>query len=449
MGIQKPLSNRHGDALLLAVFLLLIAVFAIVAVFLFLPGKPGPIVTADQHQPAEAAPEAPPKPVPSAPDLEKSDLKKQELIVLDPQKSVEAQEKELEADTGPQLKVLTDITPDYTGDDSPVQGASLLGNSEPPVPQDVLLALSESQLIERAKGAMKTGDHLRAARYLSIAHEKNPDDPTVAAFLGITYTALEEYDKAEPLLQLAIANNITTDRCGICLAKVYEARKDYESAHSLLQGLISRNPLTAELYHDIALLEALQDNLPAAIMNMRSFLKLKPDTPIARRRLADWLLYEGQNEAAIREWEVMLEGLPTSDLKNLQFTTVLIQAGDLQRAQAILQDIRRAHPDAPVHLFRNLSAAQLREGKLEEAASTLESGLEKYPDDFVLLFNKVCCLSKSGALDDALTLLQELHRREPEAVLANLGDPDLEPLHAHPEAQAWIEEIQADSATAS
>src|SRR5690606_25510518 len=112
----------------------------------------------------------------------------------------------------PQTNAVEVIEPD-TADPIDLQAALpaesvTQSQATPQTPIGSMATLPPTQLVEMAKAAIKEADHMRAKRYLSAAREQAPDDPTVAAYLGITHTALQEFDEAIPPLQLAIDHDV-------------------------------------------------------------------------------------------------------------------------------------------------------------------------------------------------------------------------------------------------
>ena len=449
------LTNNRGDALILSIGLLLLAIMIAVGALLWLQtpfGLPGddPARTGRANPPAQTSSEA------AAMETAQS-TSGPGWVMLDPTAPPQPSQATEPASIPPEpitpaaqtnaVEVIEPATADPIDPPAPLPTESVTqSQATPQTPIGSLATLPPTQLVEMAKAAIKEADHMRAKRYLSAAREKAPDDPTVAAYLGITHTALQEFDEAIPPLQLAIDHDVMVDMCSVCLVQIHRTRREFKEAHQILSRLIARNPLTPDLYRDIAMLEAQMEDLPAAILNIRSYLRLVPDDLVARRTLADWLLFSGRNEESIAEWERLTADIPASHQGQIPFSTVLIQAGNHERARDLLRQVARANPDAPVQLYRNLSAANLRLGAYQEAIDVLRVGLSKYPKDFVLRFNITCAFSMSDMLPQALDMLRQLHADAPDTLGAYLDDPDLAALHADPSAAAWIAEVKAAAA---
>jgi len=372
------------------------------------------------------------------------------LLVLDPEQyrdgaSPPGAAPEIQpADSG--LRVLTAVTPEGLGDDRPPLNPGALWQLDPDAeraaPQDALQALPVSALYDRATGAILSRDIERAARYLRIAREKDPEDPTVAAWLGLVLADLEQFAEAEPLLEQAVREQVAVEACSIQLARAAAARGDRARACQILAGLIAANPLVAELYHDLAVLLASSGDLTGAIHNMRAFLRLRPADRLARERLVEWLQGAGRVEEVASEIETLAAACADSDPALARYGLALIQAKRYGAAIALLERHLAAAPREDLPALRFLSAALLRSRDLDRAIAALKTALERHPDDFVLRFNLACGLSLNAQPGAALEQLQVLARNAPTLLAGTLDDPDLAAVREDPAGAAWVAEFR-------
>ncbi len=103
--------------------------------------------------------------------------------------------------------------------------------------------------------------------------------------------------------------------------------------------------------------------------------------------------------------------------------------------EAVLEELRR-RPDN-VHARSLIATRLIEQGDLEGGLAQVDRCLRIAPDDNRVLYNSACALVRAGKHERALDLLREAVRRVPGYMRDwPRRDPDLIPLHGHPEFAA-------------
>jgi tetratricopeptide (TPR) repeat protein len=143
---------------------------------------------------------------------------------------------------------------------------------------------------------------------------------------------------------------------------VEEALQEYQVAAEL-------DPDSAELKHDIGILQMRLGRFDGALQSFEAALKLKPDYPEAELQAGMMLLRLGRFEAALGRFDQILRRDPSQSRVQLSRAMSLSGLGRHQDALGSLTDaLDRRPPENPVLLFEFASAV----GALGDSRRALE-----------------------------------------------------------------------------
>ena len=169
-----------------------------------------------------------------------------------------------------------------------------------------------------------------------------------------------------------------------------------------------------------------QNRLPEAEEQIRFALELRPNYPQLHEDLGSVLGLQGRLEESIPSLEKAIELEPTLPLAHKKLGRALAAVGRGGEADEAFEEYFERDPEKGEVA---LGAEQLKAGRLDEAAATLQGVLRKNPenvDAMVFLANAYC--KQDSKIDDAEALLRRATTIAPDYVAAwlNLGSLLLE-----------------------
>jgi len=139
----------------------------------------------------------------------------------------------------------------------------------------------------------------QAVRFLEQARAKAPADASVAYQLGLAYFALQQYDRAQPLLEEVFKTNATQDSLGYYVGFMRYRNKDYRGAVNAFRAGRSSDPQIQQLARFYTGLSLAVLGLPAqASAEVEQALSLAPTSSLTgpAERLRDTLVTARQQE---------------------------------------------------------------------------------------------------------------------------------------------------------
>jgi tetratricopeptide (TPR) repeat protein len=175
--------------------------------------------------------------------------------------------------------------------------------------------------------------------------EKPEENPTVAYYLGLAHTQLEDYEKAIPLLEfviLAHRNLFFIFQCRMVLGLIYSVTRRFQLAEIEFRNLLTLGVESPQVYTSLGYVLYEQKKTDESIEHLKKALVFKPDYPSALNNLGFIYAEEGKNP-----------GLAVDLCKRAQ----------------------KQHPGNPVYLD-SLGWALFKDGRLAEARSYLRKALD-------------------------------------------------------------------------
>ena len=192
----------------------------------------------------------------------------------------------------------------------------------------------------------------------------------------------------------------------------------------------------------------------------KSGASARPDNAEEHRKKGALLTQEGNYDAALAEFHLALEVMPSLDRAHLGLGAALQGKGDVEGAVAEYRLFLKQHPNDPDG-HNNLGSALQQKGDLAGAIAEYRTALESQPDNALAHYNLGTALSTKGQVDEALKEYRTAVRLNPNLIQAyfDLGallkDLDqrrdaidafreyLKRAPATPANQPWIQQAQA------
>ena len=159
----------------------------------------------------------------------------------------------------------------------------------------------------------------------------------------------------------------------------------------------------------------------------------------------------GDLEHAIQILEKGISRITSADLRFRiyhRLGAVHFKARNYAKAAFYMKRALDLRPGNPA-LACNLAATQMTMGKVEEALQTLSYIPVSLISDsnllFSVYFNYACAHSLQGDVEAALDSLDQAARYDPEALLASVGDLQLDPIRDHPRFRRLLAALEAQA----
>ncbi|MBS1804159.1 MAG: tetratricopeptide repeat protein [Acidobacteria bacterium] len=200
-------------------------------------------------------------------------------------------------------------------------------------------------------------DYAHAAEVLKRGLELNPNMPTAAAILGMSYVQLGEDDKAEPLLRKALKANPKDDKVEMMLTRMLINDKKLEEAARHLNDYLARNArdqqawyLLGKTYlqlseeslkkineidpdsvvaHEIAgEIDESMHNYDLALVEYKKAVDMAPDKPGTHMHMGDAYWYIGKWQSAQTEFRAELKNDPYNCMAHWKLANAILEAND-------------------------------------------------------------------------------------------------------------------------
>lgn len=288
-----------------------------------------------------------------------------------------------------------------------------------------------------------------------------PNSPHVKFLLAMSATALSQYAQAQKLLEEALSLDAKHVRSRMALADILLRRGDLKNAASAITSLSSSFPSRPE----VLILQgrlALQEGMPEkaikplseaqkvsgsstltsllamaqirtkgrgiGLETLRQWLKKNPDDIKIRFLLANNYLSFEQYSEAQREFKILNEKQPQNWIFTNNLAESLNKAGKSSEALAYAEAAYKLAPTQPA-VLDTYGVILLEAGDVSQALKILQTAARRAPGNAEISFNLARAYERSGKVDEARGLLQEIlpmkklfrNRKAAELLLKKLG----------------------------
>jgi tetratricopeptide (TPR) repeat protein len=222
--------------------------------------------------------------------------------------------------------------------------------------------------------------------------------------------------RAEPVLRDGLRSDPSNVEALGLLARVYISRGDWIGAQRVadrLQELEDREGLGEQV---MAAIYAGQQNYDQSIEVLREAYSSAESKTRPMVSLVMTYVQAGRREDALLFVDSVLEANPDNQQARLLKAQLTADAGDLAEAEALLASVIEA--EGLVGAYQSLAGLQMRQGRMEEARSTLEEGLEQNPEQPVLRLMLAGALEQLGETEQAIEVYEALLLSQPDTDVA-------------------------------
>jgi Tfp pilus assembly protein PilF len=253
---------------------------------------------------------------------------------------------------------------------------------------------------------------------LKSAYSAAPSAAQPIAALVRAYVRAKQTDKAVTLLQDALKTNPANAEAYVLLGSIQQDNKTPAQAATSYKAAINAQPKNHLGYEALAGLYLSQNNLADAQDVIRSGLKQQPDSPTLHLMLANTFEFKQDYDAAIAEYESMLEKEPGSLIATNNLVSLLADhktdKASLERAQSLAVSLRKS----PVPEFKDtLGWVSYRTGDYKEAVALLEDAAAARPNRPLMHYHLGMSYIASGQLAKAAEQLNTALKQAPSTEL--------------------------------
>jgi tetratricopeptide (TPR) repeat protein len=186
-----------------------------------------------------------------------------------------------------------------------------------------------------------------ARKSLGEAVRLNPQDADAWNNLGMIAGQQEQYDEALRDFMAAARANPNHALAVDNMMRIYRFQGRAADAQRSLEELIAKAPENANLHLALGMALVAQHNMEGAREELKSAVRLKPDSIDAMNDLGAVLLQMGQRQEALGWFEKCRSIAPDFDRAYINSAMIYEGTGEPARARQILTDFLGRHPDNP------------------------------------------------------------------------------------------------------
>ncbi len=247
--------------------------------------------------------------------------------------------------------------------------------------------------------AAKVGDNVEASRALKIVVKHDPKDKASAAILAISLFATERYTDADQVFAVlgdaamtdpdmayawafslahtnhpkqasAILNKLTSRQMPaemlVSIGEVYNDLGDYEHGLTCFRKAAQQDPSVKRAHDDAGSALIRLDRPAEAIPELQAELKLNPDEPDTRYRLAYALLQTSQEDQAITILRALVADHPNHARARYDLGKELLETGKTEEAIRNLEAAAQLDPER-AYVHYQLQSAYRRAARTSDA----------------------------------------------------------------------------------
>ncbi len=197
----------------------------------------------------------------------------------------------------------------------------------------------------------------QARAELVALDEKPEENPAVAYYLGLTYTQLEDFEKAIPLLEYVILshqNLFFVFQCRMVLGYIYSVTRRFQLAEIEFRNLLKLGVESPQVFTSLGYALYAQRKIDESIEELKKALKYKPDYASALNNLGFIYAEEGRDkEQAVTLCKQAVKRQPGNPVYLDSLGWALFKAGNVADAKAFLRkalDASKGSKDIAAHL---------------------------------------------------------------------------------------------------
>jgi predicted Zn-dependent protease len=297
-------------------------------------------------------------------------------------------------------------------------------------------------------------DYANAAEVLKHGLDANPNMPTAAAMLGMSYFQLGADDKAEPLLRNALRTKPGDDQLEMVLTHILINSKKLDEAVTHLNSILARNPKSQEAWyllgktylqlsedalnkineidpnsvvaHEIAgEIDQSMHNYDLALVEYKKAIDMAPQLPGTHMHMGDAFWNIGKWQSAQTEFKAELANDPNNCLARWKLANSMLEGND--SSEDALSELNRTLDRCPTLMQARVDRARafVRLGKHADALADLlmaKKDSPREPSIRFLLAAVYRAQGKSTEAQEEMTIYETLQREASAAVAGQASD---------------------------
>ncbi|MDR1144281.1 MAG: tetratricopeptide repeat protein, partial [Spirochaetaceae bacterium] len=304
-------------------------------------------------------------------------------------------------------------------------------------------------ILDRAKGSARVGDHEEAERLLKQYLSKKADDRSAHLLLGTTLAKEEKLDEAADEFTTLLAKNPRDVEALNNLAVIYRRQDKLQDALGAMMDAIDIDPTRAEFHYNIGNIHKQLGNLKAASMAYSKVVELNPDYVHAYNNLGT--IYDQLHEYekaynmfrrglaldrnnptlhfnygvaleansrfgdALNEYKAALRSKPGWLQAMNNMGIILFKQGQHTKAMEAFNRILHTDP-LNAEARNNMGVVLADQGRTKEAIENYRRAIEADPKYVKAVVNLERVLEDSGDFADAVVELEKLIKLVPNSV---------------------------------
>jgi tetratricopeptide (TPR) repeat protein len=293
-------------------------------------------------------------------------------------------------------------------------------------------------------------DYARATEVLQRGIELNPNMPSAAAMLGMSYFQLGNSEKAEPFLETSLRANPKDDQVEMVLIHILIGSKKLPEAVSQLDKFLARNPKNQEAWyllgktylqlsedsltkineidpdsaiaHEIAgEIDESMHNYDLSLVEYKKAIDKAPQMPGTHMHMGEAFWNMGKWQSAETEFRAELTNGPNNCLARWKLANAILEANDsTEEAYAELNKVVERCPTL-MQARVDRARALVRLGKHSEALPDLLMAESESPREPTIHFLLAAVYRAQGKGAEAQTEMQTYSKLQREASAAVAG----------------------------
>jgi tetratricopeptide (TPR) repeat protein len=283
-----------------------------------------------------------------------------------------------------------------------------------------------------AQSYLKLGMAAGAYQELTRAVEDNPDDLKAQVALGNLLLASREFHHAQDVAETVLQKDPNNVEGRILLANSYAALNNIQASLDEMQGAIRLAPSQPQSYLNMAYLQLDAKQTAQAEESFKKTVELAPKSALAALALGNFYMEQRRWPEAQQQFQRAADLEPKNPLPRVALARLYLAQGRKEQAEQVLQQAKTAMPDNPV-AYRMLGDFYFATGDLGKAVAEYASMCQQHPKDLVAQENYVRLLILHRDLSEATELNDKLLKQNPKdtdlqvlrgQILSAQGRPD-------------------------
>jgi tetratricopeptide (TPR) repeat protein len=198
------------------------------------------------------------------------------------------------------------------------------------------------------------------------------------------------------------------------LAETYARQAQYQKAIQVLSTEAARQPGRPEIQLALGNLAFRSKQYDLAIEHYQALVKANPEAGEVYYRLGEAYRVKGDFKEAVKAFRTAKDLRPNDAAPALQLALLLHNAGQIEQARPIYEQILKIQPDNPVAL-NNLAYLMAEDGQdLDEALKLAQRAKQRLPDNLDVSDTLGWIYIKKNLADNAVDLYQDLVAKSPD-----------------------------------